>query len=594
MGSPRDVLEQLVVEAAVEAFGPEFRGIDPVLRPSQFAHAQSNCALALARDLRQAPREIAGRIAAALPDAGLRGVGSVEVSGPGYLNFTFTDAWLAEQLGQLERDPRLGVPMVGAETIPIDYSAPNVAKEMHVGHLRTTIVGDCLARVLEALGHRVIRQNHIGDWGTPFGMLIEHLLDVGSDSDAAAILRSDPNAFYRAARAKFDADPAFADRARSRVVRLQAHDPATLEVWHSLVDQSKQYFNLVYRRLGVTLTDDDLAGESTYNDDLAAICDELEAAGIATVSDGALCVFLPGRTGRDGQPSPLIIRKSDGGYGYATTDLATVRHRVRDLHADRLVYVIGTTQSQHLEMVWETARLAGWLPESVPAVHVRIGSVLGTDHKILKTRSGDSVRLLSLLDEAVEQARAELESRLALDGADLDRADLDRADLGGAEKDRIAEQVGIAAVKYAELSVAHDTDYVFDAKRMVATTGNTGPYLQYAAARIRSIFRNLGIAPDDRADDAPVFLTNSAERDVVLDLLGYGAVVAGAGATYEPHTLCAELFRLAQNYSRFYEASPIARAEPAIQRSRLRIARATLAVLDHGMSLLGITALEWM
>ena len=361
MKSPFEELEQLVVAAIVQAFGQEFSGFDPALRPSQFADAQSNCALALARDLRQSPQRIAADLAAVLPEVGLDEIGSVEVSGPGYLNFTFAETWLAKQLVELSGDPRLGLPTVVREIIPIDYSAPNVAKEMHVGHLRTTIVGDCLVRVLEALGHQVIRQNHIGDWGTPFGMLIEHLLDLGAESEGAAVLRLDPNSFYRSARAKFDDDPAFADRARTRVVRLQAHDFATIEVWRSLVDQSKLYFNTVYQRLDVTLTDSDLAGESTYNDDLAGICDELETAGIATVSDGALCVFLPGRTGRDGQPSPLIIRKSDGGYGYATTDLATIRHRVEILHADRLVYVIGTTQSQHLEMVWETARLAGWL-----------------------------------------------------------------------------------------------------------------------------------------------------------------------------------------------------------------------------------------
>jgi arginyl-tRNA synthetase len=587
--SPLEVLEQHVVAAVVRAFGQDFGGVDPALRSSQFADAQSNCALALARNLRQSPQNIAAQIASTLPDVGLGAVGSVEVSGPGYLNFTFAPGWLVEQLVRLGVDPKLGIATVQAETIVIDYSAPNVAKEMHVGHLRTTIVGDCVARVLEMLGHHVVRQNHIGDWGTPFGMLIEHLLDVGPDSVEAAILRLDPNAFYRAARVKFDADPAFADRARNRVVQLQAHDPATLAVWQDLVDQSKKYFNLVYRRLGVTLTDEDLAGESTYNGELAAICGELEAAGIATVSAGALCVFLPGRTGRNGQPSPLIIRKSDGGYGYATTDLATVRHRVRDLHADRLIYVIGTTQSQHLEMVWETARLIGWLPVSVPAVHVRIGSVLGTDHKILRTRAGDSVRLLSLLDDAVELARAELDRR-----SELER----RTEGDSADTDQIAEQIGIAAVKYADLSIAHDTDYVFDAQKMVATNGNTGPYLQYAAARIRSIFRTLDRDPDPdpdmRTPPASVKLTNTAERDLVLDLLGYGAIVASVGATYEPHTLCAYLFRVAQDYSRFYEESPITRAEPALQQSRLYIAQKTLAILTHGMGLLGISAPERM
>jgi arginyl-tRNA synthetase len=579
MASPLEVLEHLVSEAVVHAFGDAVTGADPALRPSQFADAQSNCALALARDLRRSPRDIAADLADALGAVGLDDVGSVEVSGPGYLNFTFADAWLSARLVDLAADARLGIPSVEPETIPIDYSAPNVAKEMHVGHLRTTIVGDSLARTLEALGHRVVRQNHIGDWGTPFGMLIEHLLDVGADSAEASLLRSDPNAFYQAARRAFDADPVFAERSRNRVVLLQAHDPDTLRIWQELVGRSKEYFNRVYRRLDVTLTDDDLAGESTYNDDLAAICDELEAAGVATTSNGALCVFLPGRTGRDGQPSPLIIRKSDGGYGYGTTDLATVRHRVRDLGADRILYVVGTTQSQHLEMVWETARLAGWLPESVPTVHVRIGSVLGADHKILRTRSGDSVRLLSLLDDAVDRARTGLDAR---------------DDLSDEERDDVAERVGIAAVKYADLSVAHDTDYVFDADRMVATTGNTGPYLQYAATRIRSIARNAGVDPRDELAGAPVLVTNASERALVIDLLGYGAVVASVGRTYEPHVLCAHLFALAQDFSRFYETSPILQADPELQRSRLRIAAVTLDVLTSGMGLLGITVPDRM
>ena len=290
--------------------------------------------------------------------------------------------------------------------VPIDYSAPNVAKEMRVGHLRTTVVGDALARTLEHLGHEVIRQNHIGDWGTPFGMLIEHLLDVGEGSDEARLVETDPNVFYQAARAKFDGDHAFATRARARVVALQAGDPDTLRLWGELVDLSKHYFNRIYARLGVTLKDHDLAGESTYNDRLAAVCEELEASGIATVSEGALCVFLDGYTGRDGRPVPLIIRKSDGGYGYATTDLATIRYRAEELDADRILYVIGAPQAPHLNMVWDTARKAGWLPDGVEPTHVQIGNVLGSDRKILRTRSGAPLRLIALVDEAVAKARA--------------------------------------------------------------------------------------------------------------------------------------------------------------------------------------------
>ena len=406
MASPRDLLSPAVSAAIARALGPEFEGTDPVLRPSQYADVQANAALALAKRVGASPRDVATRVVAELGDLPAR----IEISGPGFLNLTYDDAWIASLLADLAADPRLGVPTQPAQVVPIDYSAPNVAKEMHVGHLRTTVVGDALARTLEHLGHRVVRQNHIGDWGTPFGMLIEHLLAVGEDSDEARLLESDPNAFYQAARAEFDGDEEFATRARARVVSLQAGDEETLRLWAELVELSRHYFNRIYSTLGVTLTDDDLAGESTYNADLAGICDELEAAGLATMNDGALCVFLDGYTGREGKPVPLIIRKSDGGYGYATTDLATIRHRVERLGADRCLYVIGAPQALHLEMVWETARLAGWLPDHVEVVHVKIGNVLGEDRKILRTRSGAPLRLMALLEEAEANARREIDA----------------------------------------------------------------------------------------------------------------------------------------------------------------------------------------
>ncbi len=414
MVSPLVALTPKVQSAIAAALGDDYRDADPVLRPSQFADVQVNAALALAKKAGMPPREVASRIVDALDLDGV--CDTVEVSGPGFINLTFADAWLASLLQEVEADERSGVPLQPSENIPIDYSAPNVAKEMHVGHLRTTIVGDSLARTLEHLGHNVIRQNHIGDWGTPFGMLIEHLLEVGEDSPEAGLLVSDPNAFYQAARTKFDtaekAEPHgsagdFDVRSRARVVKLQAGDPETIKHWHDLVAMSKAYFNKVYSTLGVTLTDDDLAGESTYNDHLAAICDELESKGIATMSDGALCVFLEGYTGREGKPVPLIIRKSDGGYNYGTTDLATIRYRVSTLGAHRVLYVVGAPQSLHFGMVWETARLAGWLPDDVKPVHVQIGNVLGEDRKILRTRSGASLRLMALLEEAVDNLAAE-------------------------------------------------------------------------------------------------------------------------------------------------------------------------------------------
>jgi arginyl-tRNA synthetase len=579
MTGPANVLTDRLQRALGAAFGPEHAGTDPVLRPSQFADFQANVALALAKRLGSNPRAVAEALVEHLDvaDVCLAPV----VSGPGFVNLTLRGDWLAERTTALADDTRLGVPAQEAQVVPIDYSAPNVAKEMHVGHLRTTVVGDALARTLEHLGHRVVRQNHIGDWGTPFGMLIEHLLEVGEASSEAEALVDDPNAFYQAARAKFDASPAddaesFATRSRRRVVALQAGDPETLRLWQELIDLSTSYFNSIYSALDVTLADEDLAGESTYNDELPGICDELEKAGIATVSDGALCVFLDGYTGREGKPVPLIIRKSDGGYGYATTDLATVRHRVRDLHADRIIYVIGAPQALHLRMVFDTARKAGWLPDHVEVVHVQIGNVLGPDGKILKTRSGAPVRLRALLEEAVERAAAVLAEA--------------RPELSAADREVIARQVGIGAVKYADLSVAHDSEYTFDLDRMVSQVGNTAPYLQYAAARIRSILRKAGSPPD-----GPILQTEDTERDLMLALLGFGDVVAGVGATLEPHRLCTYLFDLAQTFTTFYDRCPVLKApDEEVRASRLRLCGVTLAVLEQGLALLGIAAPERM
>lgn len=574
MRSPVEELTARVQAALVATFGAEYADTDPLIRPSQFADFQANVAMSLAKRLGRSPREVAAELVEHLAVDDL--CEPVEVSGPGFLNLRLRDAWLASAVDDLGADQRLGVPVEERQVVPIDYSAPNVAKEMHVGHLRTTVVGDALARTLEHLGHEVVRQNHVGDWGTPFGMLIEHLLTVGEDSPEAQLLVTDPNTFYAAARVEFDTDATFADRARARVVKLQAGDADTLRHWTELVDLSKQYFNRIYSMLGVTLTDADLAGESTYNDELADICDELEAAGIATVSDGALCVFLDGYTGREGKPVPLIIRKSDGGYGYGTTDLATIRHRVRDLRADRILYVIGVTQSLHLRMVWDTARKAGWLPDDIEVVHVEIGNVLGEDRKLLRTRSGAPLKLMSLLEDAVAAARAVVDEA--------------RPDLPEDVRATIAPQVGIGAVKYADLSVAHDTDYVFDLDRMVSLTGNTGPYLQYAAARVRSILRS---AASDAA--RPVVVGEKAEHDLALALLGFGDVVVQVGAALEPHRLCGYLFDLAQAFSAFYESCPVLSApSEEIRDSRLALCRTTLAVLVTGLDLLGIASPDRM
>lgn len=576
MPDPQQVLAQRVQGALGAAFGVEYADADPVIRPSQFADYQANAPLALAKRLRRAPRDVAAAITEALDVADV--CAAVEISGPGFINLTLRDDWIAAQAqGQLG-DPRLGVAAADKpQNVPIDYSAPNTAKEMHVGHLRTTVVGDALARSMDFLGHNVIRQNHVGDWGTSLGMLLEHLLDSGIGSAEAELQRTDPNAFYQHARTKFDGDPAFADRARRRVTSLQGGDPDTLALWHELMELSKGYFNRVYDLLDITLTDDDLAGESMYNDMLGPICDELEAKGLAVVDDGALCVFLDGYTGREGKPVPLIIRKSDGGYNYATTDLATIKHRVEDLHADRALYVIGAPQALHLQMVWETARKAGWLPDDVEVVHVQIGNVLGTDGKILRTRSGETIKLMELLEEAVERAGEVL--------ADSGYDEAQRAE--------IARAVGIGAVKYADLSVSHDTEYVFDWDRMLALTGNTGPYLQYATTRIRSIFRKAGVSPD--AATGPIVITEPAERALALKLLGFGAAVWQVNDLLEPHRLCAYLFELATAYTSFYENCPVLKAEePGVRQSRLALCALTMRTLLQGLGLLGVTVPERM
>ncbi len=578
MPAPEIALTERFQSAFASAFGPEFADADPIIRPSQFADFQCNAAMGLAKRLGRSPRDIAADILASVELDDL--AETPEIAGPGFLNIRLRTDWVAAQAAELAADPRLGVPSPErAETVVIDYSAPNVAKEMHVGHLRTTVVGDSIARTLEKLGHAVVRQNHIGDWGTPFGMLIEHLLEVGEDSAEAELLTTDPNAFYQAARATFDGGGDFAERARRRVATLQSGDPESLRIWTHLVGLSKEYFHRIYDMLDVTLADEHLAGESTYNDQLESVCEDLEADGIARISDGALCVFPEGFTGRDEQPLPLIIRKSDGGYGYATTDLAAVRHRVRDLGADRIAYVVGTAQELHFRMVFTTAREAGWLTDGVEATHVKIGSVLGEDGKILRTRSGASLRLMALLEEAVAKARTVIDEL--------------RPDLPEAEREQIAHAIGIGGVKYADLSTAHDSDYTFDLDRMLALTGNTAPYLQYAVARIRSIGRRAA-AEGVTAASAP-HVVNDAERALALQLLEFGPTLAAAGAEFEPHRLCAYLFSLAQAFTSFYDASPILKEDDeAVRAGRLALAQLAERVLVDGLDALGVRAPQQM
>ena len=591
MADPQQVLAQRVHDAIVASFGPDFGDADPLIRPSSFADFQANVALPLGKRLGRPPREVAAELAARVDVADM--CAEPEVSGPGFINFSLRDDWIAAQATQMLGDPRLGLaPTATPQTVVVEYSSPNVAKEMHVGHLRTTIVGDAIARVLEFAGHRVIRDNHVGDWGTPFGMLIEHLLDAGEDSAEAGLLSTDPNAFYQAARRKFDSDPAFTERARSRLVRLQAGDPDTMVIWQRLVDISRGYLHQVYTRLRVSLTDEDIRGESFYNDMLADTVGELVARGIAVESEGALCAFPAGFTGREGRPLPLIIRKSDGGYNYASTDLAAVRYRVDKLSADRSVYVVGSEQALHFQMVFAVAREAGWIPAEARFEHAQIGMVLGQDGNRLKTREGETPKLSGLLQEGVDRARDILD--------ELDAAD--RFD--AAELDAVAEAVGIGAVKYADLSTARESAYLFDWERMISFRGNNGPYLQYAAARIRSIFRraaSTGAAAVTGADveaaarGSAIAITAGPERALALRLLGFGAAITGVGETAEPHRLCSYLFDVASLFTTFFEECPVLKAGPeSLRASRLALCVLTLDVLTKGLGLLGVPIPERM
>jgi arginyl-tRNA synthetase len=565
------------LQAAVRAaFGDEAAAADPAIHRSAHADYQADLALALARKLGRNPREVAAAVVERLPASDA--IAAATVSGPGFINLSLRPEYLAGALAGMLADERLGIARAGAaETAVIDYSAPNVAKAMHVGHLRSTIIGDAIARLLEHAGWRVVRQNHIGDWGTPFGMLIEHLVDEPASSAETSV--RELTAFYQAARAKFDADPTFAERARRRVVLLQAGDAETLALWRRLVEVSIDEFSRMYAELGVTLQRADAAGESGYNAELPRVVADLEAAGLARPSEGAICVFPPGFAGRDGEPLPLIVRKQDGGYGYATTDLAALRHRVRDLGARRAIYVVGAPQAQHLAMVFAVARMAGWVGDGVRLEHVAFGSVLGADKKMLRTRAGDAVSLQALIDEAIERAGAAVRQKAP--------------DLPPEEQARVAAAVGVGALKYADLVNDRRKDYVFDWDRMLSFDGNTAPYLMYAHARISSILRKA--EPDAAAGTAAVRIDAPAERALALELLELPAAIARAVDTLELHRICAHLYAVASAFTSFYETCPVLKADdPATRASRLALCRLTARVLARGLDVLGIVPLEQM
>lgn len=528
-------------------------GTDPEMRPAtkpQFGHYQSNVALRLAKQEGRPPREVAADIVAKLDVEDL--CEPLEIAGPGFINFRLRSDVLAAAATSLLEDPNGGInPAKYPQRVVIDYSAPNVAKQMHVGHLRTTIIGDCFNRVLRALGHTVIAQNHIGDWGTQFGMLIEEVLDEGLNVEELTL--GDADALYKRAAARFRDDAEFATRARARVAVFQGGDEESLRIWRQLVEISKPAFNEAYRRLGVLLTDDDIAGESTYNADLPVLVEELEESGVAVVDNGALCVFV------EGFEAPLIVRKSDGGYGYATTDLAAIRHRVRDLHADRIIYVTDARQAGHFAEVFAAARKAGFLPGDVTAQHVGYGMVLGRDGKPFKTRDGSAATLGSLLDAAEEEA---------------------------------APNIALAAIKYADLSNGLQKDYVFDPTRMVQTTGDTGPYLQYAHARVSQILRKA--EAEGLGYGAVTVLEEPVEQQLALLLSRFGEVVDDVAQQLTPHKLCGYLYEVAGTLASFYEVCPVLKSEGDVRSSRLAMCSATKLVLARGLDLLGIDAPERM
>jgi arginyl-tRNA synthetase len=575
MTDPEAALGLLVQRALASQLGAEYADADPLIRPSGFADYQCNAAMSLGKRVNRPPREVAELIVAAL--AGALEIETAEVSGPGFINLTLRDGWLAGQANEQLADPRLGVSAASPrQRVVVDYSGPNVAKELHAGHLRATVEGDAIVRVLEHLGHDVTRAAHLGDWGTQFGMLIEHALDVGEQVTYDELAAGEFTAFYQAARAKFDGDQGFADRSRQRVVELQAGEPQAIRMWQLLVDDSMAYLRRLYARLGISLTDADMAPESFYNPMLADVCTELEERGLAVISDGALCAYPPGFTGRDGTPLPLMLRKSDGGYGYDSTDVAAIRYRLRDLGATRIIYVVGSEQHQHLLMVFELARQAGWLVSPATAEHAVVGLMTGPGGQRLRTRSGEQVKLASLIDEAVERAEKVIAERYD----------------DPAERAQIAEAVGIGALKYGDLSVARDSSYALDFDRLLALTGNTGPYLQYAAARIRSIFQRAGLDPATAT--GPVLLGTPAERALALQLLGLGRAVSDVAATAEPHKLAGFLFDLASAFTTFYEQCPVLSAEGPVRDSRLALCALSLRVLETGLGLLGIPAPERM
>ncbi|HHX3459813.1 TPA: arginine--tRNA ligase [Citrobacter freundii] len=572
------LLSEKVSQAMIAAGAPA--DCEPQVRQSakvQFGDYQANGMMAVAKKLGMAPRQLAEQV---LTHLDLNGIASkVEIAGPGFINIFLDPAFLAQHVQQALASDRLGVTQPAKQTVVVDYSAPNVAKEMHVGHLRSTIIGDAAVRTLEFLGHKVIRANHVGDWGTQFGMLIAWL-EKQQQENAGEMALADLEGFYRDAKKHYDEDEAFAERARSYVVKLQGGDEYFREMWRKLVDITMSQNQLTYDRLNVTLTRDDVMGESLYNPMLPGIVTDLKAKGLAVESEGATVVFLDEYKNKEGEPMGVIIQKKDGGYLYTTTDIACAKYRYETLHADRVLYYIDSRQHQHLMQAWTIVRKAGYVPDSVPLEHHMFGMMLGKDGKPFKTRAGGTVKLADLLDEALERAR-----RLVAEK---------NPDMPADELEKLANAVGIGAVKYADLSKNRTTDYIFDWDNMLAFEGNTAPYMQYAYTRVLSVFRKADIDESALAN-AQVIINEDREAQLAARLLQFEETLTVVAREGTPHVMCAYLYDVAGLFSGFYEHCPILSAEnEEIRNSRLKLAQLTAKTLKLGLDTLGIETVERM
>lgn len=591
MNTRREIDNRLSVALAKLTGIPEAPALAGPASNPKFGDYQANGVMSAAKRLKTNPRKLAEELIATVDLSDL--AEKVEVAGPGFINITLKKDFLQDKIAENLKDDRLGVPPASrSERIVIDYSSPNLAKEMHVGHLRSTIIGDALVRLLDFLGHNVIRQNHVGDWGTQFGMLVAYLDKLqkdlppeqtdlkNSDAPRNSLFIEDLEEYYRQAKQLFDTDENFANLARQCVVKLQSGNPETLQSWQRFKNLSWQHCRKIYEKLGVLLTEQDIRGESAYNDDLPEVIKALEEKGLLTESQGAKCIFLDELKDKDGNALPVIVQKSDGGYLYATTDLAAIRYRVEKLKADRILYVTDSRQSLHFQQVFAVARKAGFASEGVRLEHIAFGMMLSPDGKPFKTREGGTVKLMDLLDEAEQRAYKLVREK--------------SPHLPEDEKRKIAHVVGIGAVKYADLSQHRLSDYVFDLDKMLSLEGNTAPYMQYAYARIRSIFRKNKSDKNDEQITDSIVIEHPAERTLVLKLLQFAEAIESATSDYFPHLLCNYLYDLAGAFTTFYESCPVLKSSEPIRSSRLQLCQLTARTLRTGLGLLGIGTVEQM